>query len=194
MTDPFSITAGTVGIAGVALQSTTALIDDIQAIKDTEAIAELKEDLAAIETVLRTLDWELEGLALDVLSPGAKAGLGLATTNCTRACDKFRAKLKKWTKHSADDKMHWWDRVRAGLFAEAEIEVLSEQLRRCKDTVNAAIGTAILYVPVALSCHGSNYFKILLHVLTRFSIDSLPLVHRRSLSKSRTHCRRGRSS
>jgi hypothetical protein len=151
MTDPFSITAGAFGVAGVALQSITALLEDIQAIKNApEAIANLKEELSAVEIVLTTLDSELQGPTLEILSPNAKAGLSLATTNCKRACDKFRTKLKKWTKHSADDAIHWWDRVRVGLFAEAEVEVLSEQLRKCKDTVNAAASTATLYVPVTI--------------------------------------------
>ena len=155
MTDPFSITAGAVGITSVALQSITALLEDIQAVKNApEVIADLKEDLSAVETVLTTLNSELEESALGTLSPGAQAGLRLATANCRRACDKFRTKLKKWTKHSADDTMHWWDRVRVGLFAEADVEMLSEQLRKCKDTVGAAIGTATLYVSVTAFAHG----------------------------------------
>jgi hypothetical protein len=55
--DSFSITAGAFGIAGVALQSITALPDDIQAVKNApEVIADVKEELSAVEIVLRTLD------------------------------------------------------------------------------------------------------------------------------------------
>jgi hypothetical protein len=52
-------------------------------------------------------------------------------------------KLAQWTKHSKDN-LHWWDRVRVGLFAEATVEALSEQLNRCKSTMNAAVSTAAL--------------------------------------------------
>ena len=80
----------------MALQSTTALLEDIQAVKDApEAIADLKEDLSAVETMPTTLNSELEESALGTLSPSAQAGLRLATANCRRACDKFRTKLKK---------------------------------------------------------------------------------------------------
>jgi hypothetical protein len=42
MADPFSITAGAVGIAGAALESIKALLDDIQAVKAApEAIIDL---------------------------------------------------------------------------------------------------------------------------------------------------------
>lgn len=147
MADPFSITAGAVGIAGVALQSVKALLDDIQSIKDApEAIKDLKEDLLAVEVVIKPLDTALQGSAFETLNHDARAGLGLAINNCKRACDKFRTKFKKWTKHSTDDKIHWWDRVRVGLFAEAEIEVLSEQLSKCRDTITSAVATATLYV------------------------------------------------
>lgn len=73
MTDPFSITAGAVGITSVALQSITTLLEDIQAVKNApEAIADLKEDLSAVETVLTTLNSELEESTLGTLSPSAK--------------------------------------------------------------------------------------------------------------------------
>jgi hypothetical protein len=170
MTDPIGITAGAVGIAAATLHSVNTLIDDIQAIKNApDAIADLKQDLCTIETVLRTLDSQTEESALEGLSLDAKSGLSLATAGCKRACDKFRTKLKKWTKHSADDTMHWWDRVRVALFAEAEIEILSARLSSCKDTVNAAINTAALYVPT--SC--------LRPVELMSLIGWLPLVRRR---------------
>jgi hypothetical protein len=151
MADPFSITAGAFSVVGFTLQSITALLEDIHAIKNApKAIADLQKELSTAETVLATLDSELQGSTLEILSPNAKVILSLATTNCKRACDKFRTKLQKWTKHSTDDAIHWWDRVRIGLFAEAEVEVLSEQVRKCKDDVRVAIGTATLYVPVTL--------------------------------------------
>lgn len=141
MTDPFSITAGAVGIAGVALQSVKALLQDVQAIRDAPtAIKDLREDLLAVEIVLEPLHAALQG-STEMLSHDAGAGLGLTINNCKRACDKFRTKLKKWMKHSTGNGIHWCDRVRVGLFAETEIELLSEQLNKCKDTVTSAVST-----------------------------------------------------
>lgn len=147
MADPFSITAGAVGVAGAALQSVKALVQNVRAIRDApKAIEDLKVDLLAVEVVLRPLDTALQGSAFKPLSQDTIDGLGLALGNCKGACDKFQTKLKKWTKHSPGDGIHWRDRIWVGLFAEAEIKVLSEQLNKCKATVTSAVTTATLYV------------------------------------------------
>lgn len=98
-----------------------------------------------MEAVLVALDNAHKDSQLENLTPDVNTALQLAVTNCQKASEKFRMKLTRWTKHS-DGKIHWWDRVRVGLFAEATIKALSEQLNRCKSTINAAVSTATLYV------------------------------------------------
>ncbi|GLA56242.1 hypothetical protein AnigIFM63604_006139 [Aspergillus niger] len=142
--DPFSVALGTLSIVDAAFQSINTLIYAINAIKDVPGvIVDLKNELAAVNAILIALDDAQRDKKLEALTLEAKTALQLAVTNCGRACDKFSKKLKQWTKHS-DEKLHWWDRVRVGLFAEATIEALSKQLSCCKSTMSTAVSTAVL--------------------------------------------------
>lgn len=146
MTDPFSITAGAVGTVAAALQGVTALLSDIQAIQNAPTLVKsLEQDIMAVKAVIQLLDLDVEGSKLRTLSPDTQFTLRLATENCGRACDRFRAKIRRWISHSTDERMNWWDRTKVGLFAEPEVSALSEQLRTCKETMNAAVTTATLY-------------------------------------------------
>ncbi|GLA79168.1 hypothetical protein AtubIFM55763_002315 [Aspergillus tubingensis] len=161
--DPFSVALGTLSIAQAALQSINTLIYAINAIKDAPSvivelknelaavnaikdapsvIVELKNELAAVNAILIALNDAQRDKKLEALTLEAKTALQLAITNCARACDNFSTKLKQWTKQS-NEKIHWWDRVRIGLFAEATIEALSKQLSCCKSTMSTAVSTAV---------------------------------------------------
>lgn len=149
MTDPFSTFAAVAGIAGLAVQSVKGLIQDIEAIKDVpELIRQLKQDLLAVRDVLQALEPVTEGSSLEHLSPEAKRALATNLNYCKEACNRFQTKLKRWTRHSTEDKIHWWDRVRVGLFAERDIETLRKQLEQCITTTNTAISTTNLLVNV----------------------------------------------
>ncbi|PYH28302.1 uncharacterized protein BO87DRAFT_322525, partial [Aspergillus neoniger CBS 115656] len=144
--DPFSVALSTLSIINTALQSINTLIYTINAIKDVPGIIiNLKNELAAVNTILITLDNAQRDKKLEALTLKAKTALQLAITNCARACDNFSTKLKQWTKHS-NEKIHWWDRVRISLFAEATIKALSKQLSCCKSTMSTAVSTAVLYI------------------------------------------------
>ncbi|KAL4745968.1 hypothetical protein BDW72DRAFT_198133 [Aspergillus terricola var. indicus] len=134
--------------------------DDINAIKNApDVIADLKDELAAVEAVLLALNNAHES-QLESLASDAKTALQLAIANCQKACDKFRKKLALWTKHS-DGKIHWRDRVRVGLFAEGTVKALSEQLSCCKATINAAVSTATLISSATLSSTSNAIQKTL---------------------------------
>ncbi|OJZ80252.1 hypothetical protein ASPFODRAFT_53584 [Aspergillus luchuensis CBS 106.47] len=142
--DPFSVAVGTLSIVDAALQSINTLTYAINAIKDLPGvIVDLKNELAAVNAILIALDDAQRDKKLEALTLEAKTALQLAITNCARACGNFSTKLKQWTKHS-NEKIHWWDRVRIGLFAEATIEALSKQLSCCKSTMSTAVSTAVL--------------------------------------------------
>ncbi|KAI9735864.1 MAG: hypothetical protein M1834_001329 [Cirrosporium novae-zelandiae] len=145
MADPFSITAGAIGIAGPALQSIRALRENIQAIKGApEMIRDLKEDVLAVEKIFATLDTAIQGPEFETLNHDTKTDLGHVINSCKGVCEKIQTKLTKCMKHSADGQIHWRDRVRVGLFSEPDIKVLSGQLNTCKSTVNSAVITATL--------------------------------------------------
>ncbi|KAJ5757133.1 uncharacterized protein N7511_007315 [Penicillium nucicola] len=142
--DPFSLTAGTLGIAGAALQSINALIHDIKAIRDApDVLASLKYELAAVEAILLALDSAQKTSKLDHLTDDARQALKLAVTNCQKASDNFGMKLARWTKRS-DAKMRAWERVHLGVFAERSVEKLCQQLNRYESTLNIAISTVTL--------------------------------------------------
>jgi hypothetical protein len=144
--DPFSLTVGTLGIAGAAIQSINALIHEIKAIKDAPGVVEsLRYELAAVEATLLALDNAHKSSKLDHLTPDVREALQLAVMNCQKACDNFGIKLAGWTKRS-DEKMHWWDRVRVGFLAETTVKALCDQLNRCESTMSTAVSTATLYV------------------------------------------------
>lgn len=150
--DPFSLTVGTLGIVGAAVQSITALIHEINAIRDAPGvIAGLRDELVAVEAILLVLDNAHKNSQLEHLTPDARTALQLAVTHCAKACTEFRNKIVRWTKHSGE-KLHTWDRVRVGLFAERSVEALCEQLSRCKSTMNIAVSTATLYVFFSHTC------------------------------------------
>ncbi|KAJ6017674.1 hypothetical protein N7451_001053 [Penicillium sp. IBT 35674x] len=142
--DPFSLAVGTLGIVGAAVQSITALIHEVNSIRDAPGvIAGLRDELVAVEAILLVLDNAHKNSQLEHLTPGVRTALGLAVTRCAKACDEFRNKIVRWTKHSGD-KLHAWDRVRVGLFAERIVEPLCERLNRYKSTLNIAVSTATL--------------------------------------------------
>ncbi|KAJ5810114.1 uncharacterized protein N7503_002332 [Penicillium pulvis] len=142
--DPFSLTVGTLGIVGAAVQSISALIHEINAIRDAPVvIAGLRDELVAVEAILLVLDNPHKNSQLEHLTPDARTALQLTVTHCAKACTEFRNKIVRWTKHSGE-KLHAWDRVRVGLFAERTVETLCEQLNRYKSTMNIAVSTATL--------------------------------------------------
>lgn len=144
--DPFSLTVGSLGIAGAAVQSITALMHEINTIRDAPSvIAGLKDELVAVEAILLALDNAQKNCQLEHLTPDVRTGLQLAVTHCAETCTEFRNSIARWTKHSGG-KMRVWDRVRFGLYAERTVETLREQLNCYKSTINIAVSTAILYV------------------------------------------------
>jgi hypothetical protein len=144
MPDPFTAFATVAGVAALVLKATKALSDDVQSIQGAPAVVmTLTQDLDALATILQTIPCNTEG-SLDHLSADANAALIRALENCNNACDHFQAKLKKWTKHSSDQRLQWWDRVRVGIFAEKNVETLSKQLMQCKVTLSTAISTVTL--------------------------------------------------
>ena len=165
--DPFSIAASAVALAATALSSVRVLVSDIQAIRDApEVITDLKDDLIAVETVLQMFSSTSESEqgscstssaagSLANLSPETLDAILPALRNCQRACAKFKSKLAKWTAPLNSEKksgvqegdgrtLHSWDRFHMGIFGKADVEVLSQVLCRCKETLTMALTAANL--------------------------------------------------
>ena len=142
--DGLSGAANIIGIAVPALYATRLLLDDINnVVKAPETITSLRQDLESVEKALAALNalpiTEFELLGQEVFDE-TKPMFDL----CTKACDKFRVDLHRWTKHSEDGKLSWLDRVNVGFFKQKRIKSLIGQLQNCKLTVNMVITVAIL--------------------------------------------------
>lgn len=148
MADPLSVAASIVGVAVPALHGTRLLLDDLQKIVDApQSVESLKEDLLSVEMAIKSLqaigDSEWKSLG-GTVADEAK----IAISNCKRACDKFRADLQHWTRHSGEGQLSWQDRANVGFFKQRRIKSTSEQLQTCKLTLNSVVSIATLYVYV----------------------------------------------
>ena len=144
MADPLSIAASVVGVAVPALHGTRLLLDDLQKLKDApKTFRRLEEDVHSVEVALTTLqmvkDREWQSLGATVAEESKTT-----ISTCTKVCDHFRANLQHWTRHSEDGKLATRDRANVGFFKQGQINVISEQLRNCKLTINSMVGIATL--------------------------------------------------
>lgn len=144
MGEPLSAAAGVVGIVVPAMHGARLLLNDVEKIREApKTVAVLKEELEGL--VLAT-----EGLK--AVEPSELKSLGVAEQSlsaiktCDEACETFREKLQRWTKHSEDGKMSRRDRLKVGFFKDKNIQSLSTQLQTCKTTLISAVTNATLFV------------------------------------------------
>jgi len=143
--DPFSITAGVVGIAAPTIHCVRLLVEDIRRIADApDTVAALQDDLVALDKTLTSLQdisdaqWKSLG---DSVVDSSKAAMDV----CVASCDKFRTDLAHWTRHTGrDGKMSLRDKAAVGFFKQGQIKTLSEQLQSCKATLGFAVSSATL--------------------------------------------------
>ncbi|KAK3304827.1 uncharacterized protein B0T15DRAFT_253682 [Chaetomium strumarium] len=143
--DPLSVTAAVVGIAAPTAHCIRLLIDDIQKIVDApETINSLRKDLLSIDQALASVraisDTQWKSLGETVVSQ-----LKAATTLCRESCNKFRADLSRWTRHSEDGKLSLRDRAMVGFLKQGSVKSISEQLQQCNITLTSVVCIATLY-------------------------------------------------
>lgn len=144
MSDPFSITAGVVGITVAALHSVRLLLDDLQHLNDApKTIRRLLEEVRSVEAALGLLQ-SVENREWELLGPGVSKESENTITSCTQACTLFRTELQRWTKHSSDGKLVWADRAKVGFFKQGQIKAMSEQLQNCRLAINSIVSIATL--------------------------------------------------
>jgi hypothetical protein len=183
MADPLSVAASIVGVAVPALHGTRLLLDDLQSIIDApQSVESLKEDLRSVDMALQSLqaigDPEWKSLGGTVANQSK-----VAISTCKRVCDKFRADLQHWTRHSGEGQLSWQDRANVGFFKQRRIKSTSEQLQNCKLTLNSVVSIATLYV--YLRCRtqwGAHYYGV---DIVRSTIPKLRKRSRRLCQRSR---------
>jgi hypothetical protein len=141
--DPFSITAGAIGITGFATTSIMQLrnlIDGLSEAQDvvidlTSTLANIERPLAALEQ-LSILDKATSIAAKEDLK---KSGVAEAVNSCGDACNEFSKNLTKWTKHSSTTRLSLRDRLSVGVWNREKIRTLRTQLQSCEATVHFAV-------------------------------------------------------
>ncbi|KAK5077368.1 hypothetical protein LTR70_010306 [Exophiala xenobiotica] len=144
MPDPLSVTAGVVGIAAAAIHSIHKLKDCIKKISEApETLRNITQDLSAVETVLERISSASEDSRLpdELKNLLINEKLKSVLKDCEKRCEKFQNTVDNWMKHSSNDKVFWWDKVRAGYFGEAKIKTFVAQLDAYKATITMALST-----------------------------------------------------
>jgi hypothetical protein len=146
--DPFSITAGSIGITGVATASFVQLHTIIS------AFAEAHEEVRDISKTLQNIQLPLLALGQISISQQTitaaarddlrKAGIAEAVNSCGDACARFSKDLERWTKHSGANKMSFRDRFLVGVWHKEKIRTLGTQLQVCSETLQLAVSSTQL--------------------------------------------------
>ncbi|KAK4205944.1 hypothetical protein QBC37DRAFT_357529 [Rhypophila decipiens] len=143
--DPFGITAGVLGIVAPTLHCVRLLIEDLQNIAGApDAVKALANDLQSVDLALASVravtdsQWKSLG---DAVTTQSKATI----TSCKTSCERFKASLDRWTRHSADGTLSWRDRVTLGVFRQGHIKSMSEQLQNCNITLTSVASIATLH-------------------------------------------------
>ncbi|PZD29772.1 hypothetical protein A1F96_04896 [Pyrenophora tritici-repentis] len=148
--DPFSITAGAIGITGFATTSIVQLHHLISGLSEAQdVVADVASSLANIErplAVLEQLSISDESTSIAVKEDLRKAGVAEAVNECGNTCNEFSKNLTKWTKHSSTAKLSLRDRLSVGVWNREKIRTLKMQLQSCEATVQFAVTSTQLMV------------------------------------------------
>ncbi|KAK4243177.1 hypothetical protein VTI28DRAFT_7188 [Corynascus sepedonium] len=143
--DPFSTTAGVVGIVAPTLHCVRLLIEDLQNIAAApDAVTVLTNDLQSAGLALASVQavtdsqWKSLGGAVTAQSEAA-------ITSCKTSCERFKTSLDRWTRHSTDGTLSWRDRATLGVFRQSHIKSMSEQLQNCNITLTSVASIATLH-------------------------------------------------
>lgn len=142
--DPFSITAGTLGISETSLAAIKTLRETIYGFQNAP------DDVHTIRTVLEELEKSLDtlrnlGIADQETSEECKAALTQthmveAVNNCGAACEAFKERLKQWTSHSTEDKLSKRDSVKV-VWNKSAIADFKTKVQTWQGVVHLAVST-----------------------------------------------------
>jgi len=145
MADPLSIAASIVGITVPALHGARLLLDDLEKLSDApETVKDLKGEVRLVEAAIGSFStiteaqWQALGTSIVDQSK-------TTLITCQESCEKFKADLSGWTRHSSNGKLSWRDRALVGFFKQNQIEAMSVQLHRYQGCLNLVASTATLY-------------------------------------------------
>lgn len=141
--DPFSITAGAIGITGSAVTSIVQLHNLIDSLSEAQdVVTDIASSLTNIErplAALKQLSSSGEATSIAVKDDLKKTGVAEAVNRCGDACDEFSKNLTKWTKHSSTTKLSLRDRLSVGVWNKENFRTFRMQLLSCQATAEFAV-------------------------------------------------------
>jgi Fungal N-terminal domain of STAND proteins len=140
MAEPIGITSGLVALATFAFQSSLSLYQAIANFQSNKRIVrELKEELEALEAVLKSLQVATTDNTVDL------PALKLPLLRCGQACREFEALIAKCTTHSNGSKTSIRDWAKLTYMGD-DIVGFKNMLAGYKATICIALGDANLYI------------------------------------------------
>lgn len=145
MVEPLSLAANIAGVVIPALHGMRLLLRDLQDIKDApKNVKGLENELLLVDGALSSLQ-AIKPEDIGSLGPEVADSVRSTIQICSTACDKFRADLQQWTRHSGDEKLSWRDRSNIGFWKQAHVKLIQSQLQNCQVNITSVISTATLY-------------------------------------------------
>jgi hypothetical protein len=145
MAEAIGIASGIIGIVTFALQGTKFLSDTIGTYRTAApTLADLEQDVAAIDTTLHSINSSLEGNGDDKFSDSVQKCLNESKTaieGCGKACEDFAKELKDIMSHSKDGKVSKRDKMKLWL-EEETIKGFRYRLGSYKSTLNIVLTLA----------------------------------------------------
>ncbi|KAJ3569925.1 hypothetical protein NPX13_g5914 [Xylaria arbuscula] len=158
MADPLSTAASVVGIVVPALHGIRLLLDDLEKLSDVpETVKSLEGEIRLVEATIQSFltitepQWQALGTSIVEQSK-------TTLITCKESCEKFKADLLGWTRHSRDGKLSWQDRARVGFLKQNRIEAMSVQLRGYQGSLSLVASTATLHYSI-LNAHITKDIK-----------------------------------
>lgn len=146
--DPLSITAAAIGISGAAITSIVSVRNTFNNFQDaSEVVGDIRTQL---ENIQRPLD-SLEALKItdnSALTASkeslARSGVAEAVNDCGKACAAFDKKLQKWTRHSAEGKLSFRDKMTVGVWNKEKVLTFKTRVETCQLSVHFAVSSVQL--------------------------------------------------
>jgi hypothetical protein len=146
--DPFSITAGAIGITTFASTSILQLRTLINGLTEAgDVLEDISSTLDGIERPLAALDQ----LSLSDITTSSvakedleRAGVAEAVNKCGKACDALAKDIKRWTKHSSAARLSLRDRFSIGVLKKEKLCTYKTQIQSCQTTVQFAVNSVQL--------------------------------------------------
>lgn len=140
MADPISVASGVVALATFAFHSSVSLYQAVESFQtNSRVIRELKEELEALDGVLRSLQLAAVDNSADL------TGLNLPLFRCGKTCREFETVIIKCTAHSGGSRTSFRDWAKLKYMGN-DIAGFKNMLAGYKSTISIALADANLYV------------------------------------------------